>query len=98
MLESIYKEFFKTLGNRQRIEIVLCLLSGDKNVTEIVECLKAEQSSVSHNLKRLLKCAFIFVKPNGKERIYSVNKKTIAPLFGLIKKHANKYCKKLCCS
>lgn len=98
MLESTYKEFFKTLGNQQRIEIVLCLLEGDKNVSKIVKCLKAEQSSISHNLKRLLKCSFIHVKPTGKERVYSVNKETIAPLFELIKKHANKYCKKFCCA
>lgn len=98
MLEPIYKEFFKTLGNQERIEIVWCLLEKDKNVSQIVEILKAEQSSVSHNLQRLLKCAFISVKPNGKERVYSVNKETIAPLFELIKKHANKYCKKFCCA
>lgn len=97
MLKKQYKEFFKTLGNQQRIEIVLCLLEGDRNVSEIVKCLKAEQSTISHNLKRLLSCSFIAVKPNGKERIYSVNKKTIAPLFKLIKNHAETYCKKLCC-
>lgn len=97
MLEKQYKEFFKTLGNQQRIEIVLCLLEGDKNVTEIVQCLKAEQSTISHNLKRLLSCSFIAVKPNGKERIYTVNKRTIKPLFGLIQKHSQTYCKDVCC-
>lgn len=97
MLKKQYKEFFKTLGNQQRIEIVFCLLEDDKNVSEIVKYLNAEQSTVSHNLKRLLKCSFITVEPNGKERIYSVNKKTIAPLFGLIEKHSDIYCKILCC-
>ena len=97
MLEPIYKEFFKTLGNQQRIKIVLALLDGDKTVTQIAENIKGEQSTVSHNLKRLLKCSFISVKPRGKERVYSVNKTTIAPLFKLIKKHANQYCQKLCC-
>ena len=97
MLKKGYKEFFKTLGNQQRIEIIFCLLDGDKTVSEIVKCLKAEQSTVSHNLKQLLKCSFITVKPNGKERIYSVNKKTVAPLFELIEKHAETYCKTLCC-
>jgi len=97
MLKMKYKEFFKTLGNQQRIEIVFHLLEGDKNVSEIAKSLGAEQSTVSHNLKRLLKCSFIAVKPNGKERIYSVNKKTIAPLFKLIAKHAEVYCKAICC-
>ena len=97
MLAPLYKEFFKTLGNQQRIEIVLTLVDGEKSVNELVKILNAEQSSISHNLKRLLRCSFISVKPKGKERIYSVNKETIAPLFKLIKQHANKYCKKLCC-
>lgn len=96
MLKSEYKEFFKTLGNQQRIEVVLCLMDGDKSVSKIIECLGAEQSTVSHNLKRLLKCSFISVKPNGKERIYSVNEGTIKPLFALIEQHANVYCKDNC--
>lgn len=97
MLEPIYREFFKTLGNQERVQIVLCLLNDDKTVSEIVKAIGAEQTSVSHNLRRLLQCSFVTVKPNGNERIYSVNKETIAPLFDIIKKHANKYCKKLCC-
>lgn len=96
MLKKQYKEFFKTLGHQQRVEIIFCLLKSDMNVSEIVEFLKAEQSTVSHNLKRLLKCSFIKVKPNGKERVYSVNKETIAPLFKSIKDHAEKYCKNSC--
>jgi len=96
MLKKKYKEFFKTLGNQQRIAIILCLLEQSMSVSEIVNCLNAEQSSVSHNLKRLEKCAFVTVKPNGKQRIYSVNKKTIAPLFSLIEKHSENYCQKLC--
>ena len=96
MLKKQYREFFKTLGNQQRIAIVLCLLKKPMSVSEIIDCLKAEQSTVSHNLKRLEQCAFVTVKPNGKQRIYSVNKKTIAPLFTLIEKHADAYCKKSC--
>jgi len=97
MLEPRYREFFKTLGNQERVGIIICLLKGDKNVSEIVKVTGGEQTSVSHNLQRLLHCSFVTMKPNGKERIYSVNKETIAPLFEIIKKHANKYCKKLCC-
>lgn len=97
MLKKQYKQFFKTLGNQQRIEIVLYLLDGEKSVSEIVKCLKGEQSTISHNLKRLEECAFVSVKPDGKQRIYAVNQKTIAPLFKLIEKHAEKYCKNLCC-
>lgn len=96
MLDKHYKQFFKTLGNQQRIEIIICLLEGEKSVTDITKCLKADQSTVSHNLKRLEKCAFVTVEPDGKQRIYSINQKTIAPLFKLIERHAETYCKHLC--
>lgn len=97
MLKKQYKEFFKTLGNEQRVEIVLCLLKGDMNVNKLADCLEAPQSTISHNLKRLLACSFVHVKTRGKERIYSINRKTIAPLFKLIERHAETYCKTLCC-
>lgn len=97
MLKKQYKEFFKTLGNEQRIEIVLCLMKGDMNVNKLADCLKAPQSTISHNLKRLLTCSFVNVRTRGKERIYSINGKTIAPLFKLIERHAETYCKTLCC-
>jgi DNA-binding transcriptional ArsR family regulator len=98
MLNKQYKEFFKTLGNQQRVEIILALLEGPLSVTNVVEKVKGVQSTVSHNLKRLERCSFVEVKINGKQRIYSVNKRTIAPLFRLIEKHADKYCKNLCCT
>lgn len=98
MLEKQYKEFFKTLANEQRVEIVLCLMKAPMTVGELADCLEAPQSTISHNLKRLLKCSFVTVKARGKERVYSVNKKTIAPLFKLIERHAETYCKPLCCT
>jgi len=97
MLKSEYKKFFLTLGNEQRIEIILCLLEGPKTVTEIVEKVGAQQSTISHNLHQLRACSFVEVEVKGKRRVYSVNKKTISPLFKLIQKHAQTYCKKQCC-
>ena len=93
-----YKEFFKTLGNETRINILLCLeRDGECSVSRIVKALDVDQSTVSHNLKRLEKCSFVEVRPSGKERLYSLNKKTIKPLFAIIEKHSQKYCKNFCC-
>lgn len=96
MLKKHHQEFFKTLGNSQRIEIMLSLLNKSLSVNEIVEATGFKQSAISHNLKRLEQCKFVHVNQNGKQRIYSVNKETISPLFDLIKKHAEKYCKHFC--
>jgi len=42
---------------------------------------------ISHNLKPLTRCGFVFVKRKGKERIYSVNRETMEPMFKIIDNH-----------
>ena len=96
MLKKPYELFFGTLANEQRLKIINLLRKGPKNVTQICKDLNFNQTTVSHNLRRLKACSFVFVKRNGKERIYSLNKETIKPLMELIDKHTNKFCKHLC--
>lgn len=90
-----YNRFFGTLANQYRIDIIEILKKGPKNVSEICETLGHHQSTISHNLRRLQECGFVHVKPNGRERVYELNQKTIAPLFELMQIHMNYYCKKL---
>lgn len=96
MLKKPYELFFGTLANEQRLEIINLLRKGPKNVTQICRELNFNQTTVSHNLKKLKTCSFVFVKRNGKERMYSINKKTIKPLLGLMESHIENYCKKMC--
>ena len=97
MLKETYKIFFGTLDNKHRLEIINLLRKRPRNVTEICKALNMNQTTVSHNLAKLKGCSFVSVKNNGKERIYSLNSKTIKPLMKLIDVHMNTYCKKLCC-
>lgn len=92
-LREPYKQFFGTLSNQVRLDIVSSLSKKEKTVSEIVKETKYEQSTVSHNLKRLKTCGFVFVEQKGKERIYSLNKKTIKPLLELMNKHMNAHCR-----
>ena len=96
MLTSAHQLFLRTFGNPRRVELLLDLLKGPKTVTQLTERSGMEQSAVSHNLQRLLRCGFVTVNPNGKERIYSVNKKTIGPLIKFMNLHIETYCKHLC--
>ena len=93
MLKDTYKIFFGTLNNRYRVEIINLLRKKSRNVTEISKALNMNQTTVSHNLARLKKCGFVFVRNNGKERVYTLNSKTIKPLMKLIDEHMNTYCK-----
>ena len=92
-MDKSYEGFFRTLANVNRLKIIHFLQKrGPKNVSDIVEGTKLEQTLVSHNLKRLHECHFVEVKQNGKERVYSLNKKTIQPLLALMDRHVNTYC------
>ena len=98
MLSSAHDQFLKTLSNPKRVALMFMLLQKPMNVTELAKKSGLEQSVVSHHLKRLKVCSFVKAVPNGKERTYSVNEKTVGPLFRLMDKHINTYCKKLCCT
>jgi len=88
-----FDHFFTILGNKQRVRLLQLLSQeGPKSVSAITETLGADQSAVSHNLKQLLQCHFVTVRPEGKERIYSINEDTVKPLFEQIDRHVSKYC------
>lgn len=82
-----YKIFFGTLVSESRLKIINLLRAGKKNVSEIMNELKMDQTAVSHDLQRLSKCGFVQVECQGKFRYYSLNEKTIKPLMDLIDKH-----------
>jgi len=96
LVELGYNRFLRTLTNKTRLSIIQALRERSKNVTELTQELEIHQTSVSHGLRRLLDCGFVFVDKRGKERLYSLNNKTIKPLIVLMDKHVNTYCKKLC--
>jgi DNA-binding transcriptional ArsR family regulator len=84
--------FFSTLANPTRLAILEILNEGPKSVGDIACKLKEEQSMISHNLKPLERCAFVFKERENKQQIYSLNSETMKPLFKLFSFHADKYC------
>ncbi len=89
---SSYHVFFNNLANPLKIKIILELKKGEKNVTELSETLNVEQSKVSHALILLKKCNIVDLRKEGKQRFYSLNKKTIVPMFRLIDEHSKSFC------
>jgi len=84
--------FFSTLANPTRLAIMELLRDRPRSVTEISEALNQEQSMISHNLKPLERCKFVFSERRKKERFYSLNKETMEKLFKIFAYHAKKYC------
>lgn len=92
-LQQPYHQFFGTISNQVRLDIIEVLLKGKSNVNTIVKKIPYEQSTISHSLRRLEECGFVVVEQKGKERVYALNTQTIKPLFTLMRNHMNKYCK-----
>lgn len=91
-LSEICYQFFSTLANPTRLAILELLRYGSKNVTEISKALNQEQSMISHNLRLLERCRFVFSERRKKEHLYSLNKETMEPLFKMFAHHSKKYC------
>ncbi len=97
IIKCAYDRFLKTICNKVRLAIIQSLGNKPLNVTQLTRELGIHQTSVSHALKRLLECGFVFVEQKGKERVYSANTKTIMPLMDLMQSHVAKYCVSGCC-
>jgi DNA-binding transcriptional ArsR family regulator len=56
---SLMAEFFKVLSEVSRLQILCCLKSGKKNVTEIIEATDLGQANVSKHLKILTQAGIV---------------------------------------
>jgi len=89
--ETCYR-FFVNLANPARLAILEQLMKRPMSVNELVDSIGQEQSMISHNLKPLLECNFVYTKRDGIKHIYSANKKTVGDLFGIVENHAKMFC------
>ncbi len=92
--KRLCSRFFSTLSNPTRLAIVELLLEKPRNVTEISKALGQDQTMISHNLRALSRCRFVFSERKWRERIYSLNKESMEPLVNVMRNHAEGYCPK----
>jgi len=85
--------FFDTLATRSRLNLILTLRDRPKSVGEISKAIAVERTNISHQLRRLRECGFVFERREGKKRMYSLNKETVIPILDLVEMHIRKYCK-----
>lgn len=84
--------FLSTLANPTRLAIMERLYESDMNVTQLSNALGQDQSMISHNLKKLVRCGLAYSARNGKSRTYSLNRETSEAIFDAVRNHAKKYC------
>lgn len=65
-------DYFKVFSEVSRLQIVCCLKSGSKNVTEIMVATGLGQANVSKHLKILTQAGIITRKPQGGSVFYQI--------------------------
>ncbi len=84
MNKEFYKfktSFIKALANPVRLMIIDCLKNGQKSVTEIIEMIKEEQSTVSKHLSILKSQGLIQDEKKGLNVYYSLKCTCIKDFF-----------------
>lgn len=64
---------FKTLSDKNRLEIVLLLQNGEMCACDLLENLDISQSTLSHHMKILLMSEIVLERKNSKWSFYSIN-------------------------
>ncbi len=84
MKKVLYKRVFGTLANDVRLDILIALRSGRKNVNELARELKNDQSAVSHGLTRLTRDGLVLATTQGRFRYYSLRSGRFEMLMNVI--------------
>jgi DNA-binding transcriptional ArsR family regulator len=80
---ALMSRFFQVLADPTRVRIVELLLEGEKNVSELVEALRAPQGRVSSHLMCLRWCGFIATRREGKYVYYRITDPRVPELMHL---------------
>ncbi len=73
--------FFKVLGDKNRMKILLMILNNEMCVCDMVEKLGMEQSAVSHQLKILKNARLVKIRRDRNHLFYSLNDNHIEMIF-----------------
>ena len=77
-------EYFKVLSEVSRLQVLCCLKSGAKNVTEIIQETRLGQANVSKHLKVLMQAGIVTRQPQGISVFYQITDPIIFELCELV--------------
>ena len=75
---------FHALSDRTRLELVQCLMGGERCVCELQEGLGAAQSRLSFHLKTLKEAGLVTDRREGRWVYYSLDLEALGELAGLL--------------
>lgn len=77
-------DYFKVLSEPSRLQVLCCLQSGSKNVTEIMAATGLGQANVSKHLKILAQAGIVSRTPQGVSVYYEISEPLIFELCELV--------------
>ncbi len=89
---------FKALSDETRLKIVIFLLDGEKCVCEIIPHTKRTQSTVSIQLKKLVKWGILKSRRDGKKILYHISDYNVCEIFKVLGDKSVKSLQDCCCT
>lgn len=77
-------DYFKVLSEVSRLQVLCCLKTGTKNVSEIIEATGLGQANVSKHLKVLMQAGMVTRHPEGINVYYQISDPMIFELCELV--------------
>ena len=71
---------FRLLSDRTRLNLLLLLADGERNVTKLCEALKLPQPTVSHHLRKLTEAGLLEREQRGKWAYFSLRRDAVEKL------------------
>ena len=69
---ELIAERFRALGEPMRLQILMALRDGERNVTELVDLQHTSQANISKHLQVLTACGFLKRRKQGLNVLYSI--------------------------
>lgn len=82
-IPKLRAEFFKALGHPVRIRVLELLAEGEQSVSELLEQISVEQSSLSQQLGVLRRVGFVVARRDGSSVIYALADERIVELLAV---------------
>ena len=73
-------QLLKVLGNPHRLQIIVLLLNGEKNVTQINQSVRVSQPALSQHLSRLRREGVLASRRDQRQIYYFINNTQISRL------------------
>ncbi len=80
---------FRVFGDATRLQIMMELLNGERNVTDLTDALSMQQSAVSHQLTVLRNMKLVKTRREGKNVFYSLADGHVESILEIGLEHVN---------